>query len=266
MRIRLPSNCVAHAEPKPTASSHPSAGRRVGLPTTRLDRGSMRETVHGRTAVHGLGGRLSTHTYPSPAATLKGWPGTRMRTSAGRSRATAASSSDFPLMHPVAAATSATAATTTIGRTVTPRSSRVRRRRAARPRPGRSRPGGSCRGKTRRAATSIGCPLIRGTHAVLLAFFAAREPGRQRYSPRSSPNNRRAREPEHQDRADDQRSHLPLLYTPPDRSVPARSRPTGSELLRDRQAELQLLVVGIAAFARRDLFSGNVLRATPTDE
>jgi hypothetical protein len=29
--------------------------------------------------------------------------------------------------------------------------------------------------------------------------------------------------------------------------------------LRDRQAELQLLVVGIAAFARCDLFRGNVL-------
>src|SRR5919108_705209 len=79
MRTRRPSNWVAQTEPAPAARSHPSAGRRVGVPTSRLAPGSMRETVHGRAAEHGFGPRLRTQTDPPPAATLKGC-GTAMRT------------------------------------------------------------------------------------------------------------------------------------------------------------------------------------------
>src|SRR5918995_5916583 len=78
IRMRRPSNWVAQTEPAPTARSHPSAGRRVGVPTSRLERGSMRETVHGPDAEHGLGPRVRTQTDPAPAATLKG-SGTAMR-------------------------------------------------------------------------------------------------------------------------------------------------------------------------------------------
>jgi hypothetical protein len=79
IRTRCPSNWVAHTEPAPTARSHPSAGKGVGVPTSRLEPGSMRETVHGREGEHGIGPRLRTQTDPSPAATLKGC-GTGMRT------------------------------------------------------------------------------------------------------------------------------------------------------------------------------------------
>jgi hypothetical protein len=72
IRIRRPSNWVAHTEPAPTARSHPSAGRRVGVPTSRFEPGSMRETVHGAAGEHGIGPRLRTQTDPAPAATLKG--------------------------------------------------------------------------------------------------------------------------------------------------------------------------------------------------
>jgi hypothetical protein len=79
MRIRRPSNWVAHTEPAPTARSQPSAGRRVGVPTSRLEPGSMRETVHGSAGEQGLGPRLRTQTNPAPTATLKGC-GSAMRT------------------------------------------------------------------------------------------------------------------------------------------------------------------------------------------
>src|SRR5918993_256831 len=47
IRMRRPSNWVAQTEPAPTARSHPSAGRRGGGPTRRLERGAMRGTVDG---------------------------------------------------------------------------------------------------------------------------------------------------------------------------------------------------------------------------
>jgi hypothetical protein len=51
---------------------HGSTGKRVGLPTTRFDLGSMRQTA-------GAGCRVSAHTHPSPVATEKGDTGKRIR-------------------------------------------------------------------------------------------------------------------------------------------------------------------------------------------
>jgi len=51
---------------------HGSTGKRVGLPTTRLDLGSMRQTA-------GAGCCVSTHTHPSPVATEKADTGRRIR-------------------------------------------------------------------------------------------------------------------------------------------------------------------------------------------
>jgi hypothetical protein len=74
MRISRPSAPlgVTHTEPAPTAMFQGSTGKRVGLPTMRLDLGSMRQTA-------AAGCRVSAHTNPSPVATEKGDPGRRIR-------------------------------------------------------------------------------------------------------------------------------------------------------------------------------------------
>jgi hypothetical protein len=74
MRIRRPSAPlgVTHTEPAPTAMCQGSTGKRVGVPTTRLDLGSMRQTA-------GRGCRVSAHTHPSPVATENGGTGRRIR-------------------------------------------------------------------------------------------------------------------------------------------------------------------------------------------
>src|SRR5919201_477591 len=74
MRIRRPSAPlgVTHTEPAPTPMLHGSTGKRVGVPTTRFDRGSIRQTA-------GAGCRVSAHTHPSPVATQKGDTGKPIR-------------------------------------------------------------------------------------------------------------------------------------------------------------------------------------------
>jgi hypothetical protein len=57
---------------------HGSTGKRVGLPTTRLDLGSMRQTA-------AAGCRVSAHTDPSPVATEKPDTGKRIRATIARS-------------------------------------------------------------------------------------------------------------------------------------------------------------------------------------
>jgi hypothetical protein len=51
---------------------HGSTGNRVGVPTTRFDLGSMRQTA-------AAGWRVSAHTHPSPVATEKTGTGKRIR-------------------------------------------------------------------------------------------------------------------------------------------------------------------------------------------
>src|SRR4029453_16534530 len=74
MRIRRPSAPlgVTHTEPTPTAMCHGSTGKGVGVPTTRLELGSMRQTA-------GRGVRVSAHTHPSPVATENGGAGRPIR-------------------------------------------------------------------------------------------------------------------------------------------------------------------------------------------
>jgi hypothetical protein len=56
----------------PTAMLQGSTGNRVGLPTTRLELGSMRQTA-------ATGRRVSAHTHPSPVATEKADTGKPIR-------------------------------------------------------------------------------------------------------------------------------------------------------------------------------------------
>ena len=79
MRISRPSAPlgVTHTEPAPTPMCHGSTGNRVGSPTTRFDRGSMRQTA-------AAGWRVSAHTHPSPVATENGGTGRPIRATIAR--------------------------------------------------------------------------------------------------------------------------------------------------------------------------------------
>jgi hypothetical protein len=56
---------------------HGSTGKRVGSPTTRFDRGSIRQTA-------AAGCRVSAHTHPSPVATENGDTGKPIRATIAR--------------------------------------------------------------------------------------------------------------------------------------------------------------------------------------
>src|SRR3954447_201462 len=73
MRVRRPSLPfgVTQTEPAPTATFQGLPDRRIGLPTTRSEPGSMRQTAGGS--------RVSAQTAPAPAAIDTGAAGSRIR-------------------------------------------------------------------------------------------------------------------------------------------------------------------------------------------
>src|SRR5919109_1568516 len=102
MRRPFPPLGVTQTEPAPTAMLHGATGRAVGVPTTRLDFGSMRQT-----AARGL--RVRTQTDPSPTAIAKGLDGRSMRAAIpGSARP---GPEDSLSRHPAAPATRQTATT-----------------------------------------------------------------------------------------------------------------------------------------------------------